>query len=607
MIKTSTAFKDALTSRSRHIDAYFLYGQKTYQPLSFTLEKKVYSSDKETFIGTFIGKSGKIKIQSSDEINLENQWIQIFEGIQINESYQYVSMGTYQVYEKTAAQEYSFADRRILFNVKAEVDEILYPTTPLKLAQWVCRKVGVELANVAFPNCDLEIPSAVYYGSEATYADIITAIAQASCSFAVITNDDKLMFKWFEEVDFQLNIENISKNWPVCSETFGPVNSLVLSREPMNDNVFIQDDQSVAQNGLTEIKIANNPILDIDRHTSKLAIFNLINGFEYIPIKVDTQGMFILEAGDIIPVQQKDGSYVNMYVMDHTITYRGSCSSSFDTPALTKTQIDYQKAESMRQLFKNTEAIVDKQNQKIELVIENQDEQNNKISKFEQDINGISSTVSETTAKVEVIEAAKRYHIELTSSNGTAFRNGDINTNLSVKIYSWDDDISAVVSDGAVKWSRMSTDVAADEKWNRTGKNINITSADLTDYAVFIARWNTIEARMSLVNVNDGAQGKDAILIMADSSNGMSFKNSQIATILTISVIMGDRLIDSHAKLVDVFGDQAKICWQVKNMHDTEFADIDENDPRIDDHGFIFKVNAKDVKTKAVFNYYLDY
>lgn len=119
----------------------------------------------------------------------------------------------------------------------------------------------------------------------------------------------------------------------------------------------------------------------------------------------------------------------------------------------------------------------------------------------------LATSVSETNKRIEVIEASKRYYIELTSSNGTAFRNGDINTNLSVKIYSWDDDISAVVSDSAVTWSRVSADATGDKAWSRTGKSIGITSADLAECATFIATWTTFEARISLVNVYDGESG----------------------------------------------------------------------------------------------------
>ena len=124
-----------------------------------------------------------------------------------------------------------------------------------------------------------------------------------------------------------LDVENLSQSWPVTAESFGPINSVVLSREPLNDYIDITDKESIAANGLTELKIANNPILDIDRHTSKIAIFNLINGFTYVPVTVSTQGMMILEAGDIVPLQLKDGTYVDLYVLDHTLTYRGSMLS----------------------------------------------------------------------------------------------------------------------------------------------------------------------------------------------------------------------------------------------------------------------------------------
>lgn len=124
----------------------------------------------------------------------------------------------------------------------------------------------------------------------------------------------------------------------------------------------------------------------------------------------------------------------------------------------------------------------------------------------------ITESVSETNSRVEIIENTKRYHMDIASSGGTAFRNGEVSTTLSVSCFSWDSDITAVVSDATVRWSRISADADGDASWSRTGKSTVITSTDFVDCATFLAKWNGIEQRISLVNVNDGESstpGKD--------------------------------------------------------------------------------------------------
>ena len=93
--------------------------------------------------------------------------------------------------------------------------------------------------------------------------------------------------------------------YPTIEVEYGPVNSLVLAREPQNDNVYIQDEESVELNGLTELKISDNPFLDIDRYNSRTAIWNRINGFSYKPYVASMPGYFHLDPGDIINIQIK--------------------------------------------------------------------------------------------------------------------------------------------------------------------------------------------------------------------------------------------------------------------------------------------------------------
>ncbi len=102
-------------------------------------------------------------------------------------------------------------------------------------------------------------------------------------------------------------------------------------------------------------------------------------------------------------------------------------------------------------------------------------------------------------------------------------------------------------------------------------------------------------------------KGEDAILLMIESSAGNLFKNSNIATTLTVTVIVGDKTITDSTKLKEVFGNTAKLKWQQMRMGETEFTDIDESDTRLSDNGFIFTLNANDINTKAIFNCLLDF
>ena len=100
----------------------------------------------------------------------------------------------------------------------------------------------------------------------------------------------------------------------------------------------------------------------------------------------------------------------------------------------------------------------------------------------------------------------------------------------------------------------------------------------------------------------NGDSGEDAIMLYIDSSNGTTFKNSDVATIFTVSIYVGGLVIDNSEKLKKVFGEHAHLQWLVKKHGDTEFTEIPMDDPRLNDNGFLFTITAKDIRFKAVFN-----
>lgn len=104
-----------------------------------------------------------------------------------------------------------------------------------------------------------------------------------------------------------------------------------------------------------------------------------------------------------------------------------------------------------------------------------------------------------------------------------------------------------------------------------------------------------------------GDKGEDSILLMIESSNGNIFKNTGVATTLTVNVIVGDQRITSYRQLQERFGSEAYLQWSVKRQGETEFTDLPADDSRISDNGFILTLNPNDVNVKTVFDCSLNY
>lgn len=138
--------------------------------------------------------------------------------------------------------------------------------------------------------------------------------------------------------------------------------------------------------------------------------------------------------------------------------------------------------------------------------------------------------------------------------------------------------------------------------------NLNVDSVRYICYATYTVSETekyVANGYLDFVRVRDGTEGskgEDAIMLYIDSSNGTTFKNSDVATIFTVSIYVGGLVIDNSEKLKKVFGEHAHLQWLVKKHGDTEFTEIPMNDPRLNDNGFLFTITAKDIRFKAVFN-----
>ena len=83
------------------------------------------------------------------------------------------------------------------------------------------------------------------------------------------------------------------------SKKYGAVNSVVFSRGNGSDNIYRKDNASINKNGLTEIKIADNPFLEgNDRENFIQSLFDKINGLEFYIMDVASTGIMYLELGD---------------------------------------------------------------------------------------------------------------------------------------------------------------------------------------------------------------------------------------------------------------------------------------------------------------------
>lgn len=378
----------------------------------FEINSSCYVNDK--FIGTTVAKKATVKLLDDGNYSLENKDINIKTGIEINNAKEYQKLGTYTI-PKPDTEEVSGNTSFTGYDYMKKFDTLYVDsnTYPIRLdacLENLCSQVGLTLGNKNFPNNSYMLKGNPFTNRE-TRKTVLSNLVQLTGGFAEIDVEDGKLYVRNLDVSGEA-VETIDGNnydGFKPNNVFGPVNSV---RIQMNSGVdgeeTIKEAEGVTDENRCQITIADNYYLTSaeEREAVINGIFNVLNGLTYLPIELSYYGYPWLKLGDKIKVKDKSDKEYVTYVMEHTLKYNGAYSGTIKAIALTKTQQAYKEVLSLKDWRRNTELAVDKINGKMTAVIEEQSEQGEKLTKTEQDVNGLTTKVSSlektTVNKVQV-------------------------------------------------------------------------------------------------------------------------------------------------------------------------------------------------------------
>lgn len=395
----------------------------------FEINSSCYVNDK--FIGTTVAKKATVKLLDDGNYSLENKDINIKTGIEINNAKEYQKLGTYTI-PKPDTEEVSGNTSFTGYDYMKKFDTLYVDsnTYPIRLdacLENLCSQVGLTLGNKNFPNNSYMLKGNPFTNRE-TRKTVLSNLVQLAGGFAEIDVEDGKLYVRNLDVSGEA-VETIDGNnydefKP--NNVFGPVNSV---RIQMNSGVdgeeTIKEAEGVTDENRCQITIADNYYLTSaeEREAVINGIFNTLNGLTYLPIELSYYGYPWLKLGDKIKVKDKNDKEYVTYVMEHTLKYNGAYSGTIKAIALTKTQQAYKEVLSLKDWRRNTELAVDKINGKITSITEETTENSQKITKTEQDVNGLTTKVSSVEQSVENITntqntaTGKNIHLEDSSDD----------------------------------------------------------------------------------------------------------------------------------------------------------------------------------------------
>lgn len=244
MLTVNQDFKNALQAPIKQVSGYLVLQDGTTVLPSGDLQKFTISST-----GGFLRTAmSKFTATITGEHQLIGTTLDAYYGVFYDDEWNYALKGKFQItdaaYKKDKnCTEITGYDNMIRFQSDYTPTGI-YPMTLYGYLVAICSLAGVVLANGSIYNGSLTIPEDYYQNiNEYTIRDILEDICEASASHAVINAEGELELRQVVDTGETFTYENFIEY--EIGDKYGGVNSLVLSRQPQNDDVFVRDEDSI--------------------------------------------------------------------------------------------------------------------------------------------------------------------------------------------------------------------------------------------------------------------------------------------------------------------------------------------------------------------------
>lgn len=298
-------------------------------------------------------------------------------GVKVNGNYEYLDFGNYIVYksekkEDTRSWEIICYDKMLYSMKNYQSVGITYPISIRNYLSAICTHLGLVFANIndEFPNYDKEIKNELYLDIDGnsldyTFRDVLDEISQVVAGTICINDNDELEIRYVNDTEDTITAEYLKDINVKFGEKYGPINSIVISRAAESDNVFLRDEESVAENGLCELKIKDNQILNFNDRSDYLEdILNQLNGLEYYINDFSSTGITYYELCDLYNIQIDNNIYKCLMLNDEINVTQG-LEENIHTETLEQSETDYTKADKTDRKVNQTYIIANKQEGKI--------------------------------------------------------------------------------------------------------------------------------------------------------------------------------------------------------------------------------------------------
>lgn len=371
MISHTSNYKAAVTAPVKTVRVKFYIHDN-----SAGTNTPVWVGDENSIDSTAIGSfnnSGAQKIQAkivgNKSSNL-NDLLKVDLQVKGTGDFETITLGYFTVYQvsydiATDTSTVDLYDPMLMLSVSPyALSDSTFPCTVAELASTIATYGAMALDPnfSSLPNVDHVITQNLWKTIQnTTYRDVVNEIAQTTGTTAV-ADGQTLLFKKYAAASEGVTETNLVKF--SLGQKWGNVNSVTLSRQPQQDNILLRDETDGAANGVFEVQIVNNQIMDNDRQTMIQPLYDaLVTATPYINYynaTLVTEGHGYYEVGDIV-IATLDGVDYPVFVTEVDLSVDGGITETIKSVIPTDPSVNNTTSGGILKTLYNTEIKVDKQ------------------------------------------------------------------------------------------------------------------------------------------------------------------------------------------------------------------------------------------------------
>lgn len=273
----------------------------------------------------------------------------------------------------------------------------------------ICDHLGLIFKNYGetYANSDKVINEEFYIAADGTslnftFRDVFDDLAEVTASTIVINEEDgELEIRYINETNDTIDAEYLKDVKVDFGQKYGPINSIVLSRSAESDNVYLKDDESIAENGLCELKIIDNEIMNLnDRDQYLPDILEKLDGLEFYLNDYSSTGICYYNVCDKYNVEitriddeteeETTVTYPCIMFNDEILITQG-LEENIHTNIPDGAETDYKHADTTDKRINKAYLIVKKNESEIEGLVSSMGEFDETIDQVVQNVTGLTN------------------------------------------------------------------------------------------------------------------------------------------------------------------------------------------------------------------------